>query len=55
MINSIQVEYLANKEKFVDWFKVAIIVAANLILALALMYWSGREGREFRKKLKESR
>jgi hypothetical protein len=38
-----------------DWIKIGVIIAANLLSAGCLMYWSGKEGREFRKKLKAMR
>ena len=37
------------------WFKVTLIIFANAILAYILMRWSGKEGKEFRKQIRNSR
>jgi uncharacterized membrane-anchored protein YhcB (DUF1043 family) len=42
------------EQTFMTWIQVLIIVFANVILASILMRWSGKEGRAFRKKLRNS-
>lgn len=34
------------------WIQVLLIVSANIILAAILMRWSGKEGKAFRKKIR---
>ncbi len=37
-----------------SWIQVLTIVFANVILAAILMRWSGKEGRAFRKKIRNA-
>lgn len=37
---------------FMEWIQVLTIVAVNVIFAAILIRWSGKEGRAFRKKLR---
>ncbi len=36
------------------WLQILIIVFANVVLAAILMRWSGKEGKEFRKKIRNA-
>lgn len=34
-------------------YKIAIIVIVNILMATVFIYWSGKEGKAFRKKIKD--
>lgn len=37
-----------------EWIQVSIVVASNIILGAIFMTWSGKEGKAFRKKIREA-